>query len=376
MRLGYVGSLPPRRDGIAEHNGLLLSSLSKMIDDIYCYINQKRVNEFPNVDFINLPILFDLDDFHQYPDLFHLQFGDSYPNYYLLRFFNKVKRGVIPLISTLHDRRLNTFPGLYRSLVSEPYTIFYYINAPHIRQVLERSDKVIVYSNHLKNIIESNYNLPSEKIEVIYHSVDIERFFIKASKRRVRRRLGLDDEFLMVSYGNITPRKGYEEVIEAIKLLREDGIKCKYLIIGKFNYIQYKLKLLQSVRKLDLVDTVFFPGYIDWSDVPLYLRAADLLIQSRRYTTEGASGSLVAGLASGTPVIASKTGSFIEYVDHGKTGVLVEHQRERYYDEIKRYYEHMNSQLSLGMEAVKWCKTNIDKDVIAKRHLELYLKVV
>lgn len=381
INVGFVGPLPPYPDPEAEYHELLLSHLSlNPLLHITCYIRQKNVNTInERITYKRLPLFFNYSDIQsdgKLPDIFHLEFENCYPGMYVERFFNIIKEKHHPIISALHEKEYGKLKPIlvrsYRAIFSEPSAIIYNLNAPKTEEILRYSEKVIVFSKYMKDVLSKEYPIYSDKLQVIPLIVDVDHVYINKSKDEVRKALSIDPEtFVIVSFGYLTPMKGFEEVIRAISILREKyNIKnMKYFIIGGSNFFHYKLKLKYYIKKLGLEKVVKLCGYLPFDEVKLYLKAADIIVQARKGRVEEASSSLLTAMASGTAVITNASG---DYIENGKTGFVVDYSAEEFANKIFYLYENRNLGKKVGKKAVEWCRDNASPNVIANEYIKLY----
>ena len=83
-----------------------------------------------------------------------------------------------------------------------------------------RSDCILTVSEASKRDILHFFNVPPEKIVVVYNAID-ERFWVEPAPEdvaRVRERYQLDHRFVLYA-GNIKPHKNVDRLIEAFALL-------------------------------------------------------------------------------------------------------------------------------------------------------------
>ena len=78
-------------------------------------------------------------------------------------------------------------------------------------------------------------------------------------------------------------------------------------------------RLKDSIRELGIEDLVWMPG--DRADIPQLLRMIDIFVLPS--LAEGISNTLLEAMASGLPLIATRTGGNPEPVDDGDNGYLV-----------------------------------------------------
>ena len=123
--------------------------------------------------------------------------------------------------------------------------------------------------------------------------------------------------------GQIDPRKGHDDLIDALALLYRDGTHATLRIFGTGNP-EYVASLKRKVSKLQLDDKVQWCGYVR-SQVEIYTNL-DICVVPTRIEEPFATSALEAG-GFGRPVICSIRGGLSEIVEHGVTGFAVEGQR-------------------------------------------------
>lgn len=366
MNICLVGSLPPYKDGIADHNYYLFKNIINL--------NTDRINILPSLD-INMKYP---DEFEKYIinysntdskkiDLYHLQFGNSYPNSFVFKVFNKIKYQKAKIVVTLHDTTNTNLAKVLRTLRSDPKKLIYEFNKPSFKEIVFRADKIVVYSNFLKQYLEDKYNIRN-KIVVSYIGANFTSNQIKAYKEN-------KNQYVITSYGSVTPRKGYEEVIKSLNKLKLENINFKYYIIGSFNFVHYRIQLEYLINRYKLNNNVFLLGYMPMNEIIQNLEKSDVIIQPRLYSNEGASASLATALLSGTAVITTEIGSLSEYIVNRQTGLLVKHSSVEYSKALIELFNNIKLRQILGLHGKSWAIKNLTWQKIAEKHYELYLKL-
>jgi glycosyltransferase involved in cell wall biosynthesis len=159
-------------------------------------------------------------------------------------------------------------------------------------------------------------------IKVIHNAVDSERFQPNAESRaEIRRTLGLSENQPVVGIvGQLTTRKGQLELIKAFAAA--DVEQAVLLIAGAalFNRdAEYAAQLERTVASLGIADRVHFLG--SRSDVPRLMQGMDVLVVNSH--EEPFALTVLEGLSSGTPVLATSVGGTPEMVHQGENGWLV-----------------------------------------------------
>ncbi len=176
---------------------------------------------------------------------------------------------------------------------------------------------VIAISCFVKQILAES-GVPTAIIEVIPDGIEFPRELPNGCLRsRVRAQWSFgEDDFLIGHMGGITPEKGQDIAIEALRLLEQSVPRARLLLAGEFSgresgLTQSRTRLLEGrVRLLGPIENLaeFFAG-LDLFTVP-----------SR---AEGLGSSALLAMAHGVPVVASRVGGLPEVVEDGRTGWLI-----------------------------------------------------
>jgi glycosyltransferase involved in cell wall biosynthesis len=160
-----------------------------------------------------------------------------------------------------------------------------------------RADRILTVSASSKRDILHYFNVPPEKIEVVYNALD-ERFGAEPRPEeiaRVRERFQLDHGFVLYA-GNIKPHKNLVRLIDAFEGLRS---------------AVHKYKLHKHVR---------FLGFLSDETLAVLYRLAAVFVFPSLY--EGFGLPPLEAMASGTPVVTSNVSSLPEVA--GDAAVLVD----------------------------------------------------
>lgn len=174
------------------------------------------------------------------------------------------------------------------------------------------------------------------KPHVLKNAIDVQKFSRNVSdeqKRSIRKKLGLkEDDFVVLYVGRIMEIKGVLELMQAVTGLEDKHIKL--LIMGSANsgkwaYSSYerRVKKLSEQNK----DRIIFTGYVDNSEVYQYAAVADVQCLPT-LIAEAAPLVVLEAMAEGLPMIVTKSGGVIEYVDDS-TALMIE--QENIIDNLK-----------------------------------------
>jgi D-inositol-3-phosphate glycosyltransferase len=188
------------------------------------------------------------------------------------------------------------------------------------RRLVEKCQRVIAATVKEKDTLVGSYGASPGAVSVVPCGVNLE-LFRPLDKHRVRARLGLNGDKLILFVGRIEPLKGIDRLLRAVNSLRGEET-CRLIIIGGDPRSREEIDRLKTLSaRLRIQDLVDFPGRVSQGRLPLYYSAADVTVVPSYYESFG----LVAleSLASGTPVVSTNVGDIQNIIQPGVTGYVV-----------------------------------------------------
>jgi glycosyltransferase involved in cell wall biosynthesis len=202
-----------------------------------------------------------------------------------------------------------------------------------MRLIAATATTILANSNYTARSVRSP--APNARLEVIYNPVDLERFDPARidrvqARNRLRAELGEQGQrrLLLGVVAQISPWKGQDTAIEALRLLVEEGLDAHLLLIGsakfafratRFDNAAYLVRLRQQIATAGLNDRVSLLG--ERVDVPQLMRALDILLLPSHEEPFGRS--LIEAMAMGVPVVATNVGGPPEIIENGVEGYLL-----------------------------------------------------
>jgi glycosyltransferase involved in cell wall biosynthesis len=186
------------------------------------------------------------------------------------------------------------------------------------RWLLKRGCSVVVAVSTSTRDALAEFGVRRERVTLIRNGVDTEAY-TPGHAEDLRRELGLTSEDLLVgAVGNIRAPKAYEVLLHAAKTVLERCPRAFFVVVGEGNEASLR-PLLQLCETLDIGGRVKFVGFRK-TEAALF-RNFDVFVSSSR--SEGLSLAFLEAMATGRPIVATRSGGPQEAVVPGDSGILV-----------------------------------------------------
>ena len=158
---------------------------------------------------------------------------------------------------------------------------------------------------------------------IVHPAIDTQRFCPPPDREQVRSQLGAHKRKVLLTVAHLVERKGHEQVIRSLPIVRSVCPDVIYLVVGR-GPTEGVLRAL--AQELGVSEAIRFCGYVSERDLPLYYGAADIHVMPSTCDgdVEGFGISFIEAAACGTPSIGSRSGGIPDAIMEGKTGFLVE----------------------------------------------------
>lgn len=269
----------------------------------------------------------------------------------------------IPLIVTMHS--LEPLRPWKKEQLGNGYNMSKWMEETGIKA----ADRVIAVSKESKEDIMKCYDIPEDKVEVIYNGIDLNQYHKKDSKE-AREKYGINGKYILF-VGRISRQKGIIHLIDAIKYLPKDlkivlcasspdTLDIKSEMEGKVKLYDNIVWINEMVSKVDLIE--------------LYSNA-EVFVCPSIYEPFGIIN--LEAMACKTPVVASATGGIKEVVVDGKTGFLIKPGDPK---DIAKHVNILLNNEDLAKEFGENGRRRVEEmfswESIAKRTVKLYESVI
>jgi len=215
-------------------------------------------------------------------------------------------------VITIHDLAFKYYPNFLKKKFGQ------FLSFLKTKRDVEKADRIIAVSQSTANDIVRFFKIDPNKIRVIYHGVEanFRPDIGKEAIEKVKRKYQILTAKYILWVGTIEPRKNISSLIKMYQQLETLHGDYSLVLGGKYGW-KYEeiLPLVQSFS-----GKIIVTGYLPKEDlIPLYA-GADLFIFPSLY--EGFGMPLLEAMASGVPIITSKTSAMPEVV--GDAALLID----------------------------------------------------
>ena len=215
-----------------------------------------------------------------------------------------------PLVGVLHGTEVGRTGG---KVTREQHYV-----ADMEKWFCERSDRVVVPSEHVRMEAEKHYKSDLRKIAVVPGGAGETLFEADVEIEEFRGMFAEPEERLVLFAGQLEPVKGPDILLEALVNLASHEPRIRLAISGEGSL---QPALMEQVSRAGLGESVRFTGMLGPTVMGALFRVSDLLVISSRYEAMGIA-ALEAGL-HGLPVLAHSVGGLPELAQGTKGVELV-----------------------------------------------------
>lgn len=209
-----------------------------------------------------------------------------------------LKQAGIKSVVTVHDLIFLRYPEFYARIDRAIYTWKF-------RKACLNANRIIAISEMTKRDIIRYFDIPEEKIDVVYQGCDpsFTRTCSREETDTLSAKYNLPSKYIL-SVGSIESRKN---LLLAVKAMRDIPENIHLIAIGKRT--EYTQTVETYIRENGLSGRVRLLNNIPFSELPAFYQSASLFVYPSFF--EGFGIPIVEALNSGVPVIAA-TGSCLE----------------------------------------------------------------
>lgn len=264
-------------------------------------------------------------------------------------------------------RMVHTFHGhVFHSYFNKIKTAVFI----QIERALSRAtDRVIVISRRQKEEICGRYRIAQEdKVSVVPLGLDLSSCMAPRQEGNSLRKRYLSDVpesgILVGIVGRLTPVKNHRMLLDAMAYLKRAGKlhRFKFLVVGDG---ELRMELEKYAEEIGVRGQVCFTGWI--RDVASVYKALDVLVLTS--LNEGTPVSLIEGMASGIPVIATDVGGVRDLM-----GVIDNESGQGYKEAQHGFLVSSGDSEAMGKILIDFLQNPQRQQILAQRARDFVLK--
>lgn len=230
---------------------------------------------------------------------------------------------------------------------------------------LKKADCITFPSEWMKEKVAEKIDINKYKNYVIENGINFSEWeFSEINKSK-------KDTVKIVYAGTLVARKGFVELIEACRRLRENGIDLELLLIGKGS--AYSNKILNKTNDYKWLNMV---GVVEREKLKEYYYNADICCFPSWFETVGIV--CLEAMATGGITVTTKNGGMSEIIRDGENGFLVEPKN------ITQLYNCLLNIINLPEEqkikiktaAIETIRKRIDNSVIISKYIYICKELI
>ena len=196
-----------------------------------------------------------------------------------------------------------------------------------MQEIAARSDRLIVMSEHSSRFLQDVFGVPGEKIDLIPHGIPDLPF---TEPGLYKTSYSLEGKTVLLTFGLLSPNKGFENVIQALPRILSRHSNVVYLIAGathphvrRREGDRYRLQLQALAKELGVEENVVFHNrFFSPREMASLVGSADIYVTPYPQVAQAVSGTLAYALGAGKAIISTPYWHASELLDDGR-GVLV-----------------------------------------------------
>lgn len=275
--------------------------------------------------------------------------------FYLPIIYSKPDRIHIQWAAFIHNRDLlfDLFPQKILVSLRGAHINYTPITTPEIREsYLRLFPKVHRFHAVSKAIANeaTQYGARPDATDIIYSFVD-DKLLQKETQPKTPH-----PELRIISVGRFFWKKGYEYALDALAVLKREGIPFTYTLVAEG---KPPASILYQLHQQGIKENVRIINGLPHSEVLKEIERHDVLLLPS--VEEGIANVVLEAMALGTPVITTSVGGMLEVIQDGKSGYVVPER------DINAMKEALSNFFALNTEQ-RFAIATEAKNVVARQH--------
>jgi glycosyltransferase involved in cell wall biosynthesis len=217
----------------------------------------------------------------------------------------------MPVVTTLH------------TVLAEPSAVQRLV----LGEIVATSTTVIVMAEKGRDLLQSVYGVPEEKIRIIPHGIPDCAFVDSGASKAAR---GFAGRAVILTFGLLSPNKGIEIMIDAMPAILRSRPDAVYVVLGAThpNLVRregeaYRTRLRERTRQLGIEEqVVFLDQFVDRATLVDFISMCDVYVTPYLNEAQMTSGTLAYSFGVGKAIVSTPYWHARELLADGR-GILV-----------------------------------------------------
>ncbi len=186
----------------------------------------------------------------------------------------------------------------------------------------KRADRIITVTDGIKNTIIETRGIDPDRIDVVRAGVDFDSFQIGVTSIEAKKRLGLEERFIVTYAGTVGNAHGLDSILVVSRQLRHDHPEVSFLIVGsgaeeetlRSHFAEYQAHNVQLL------------GQRSRSDIPTILAGSDIglaVLKPSPVFRTVVPTKIYEYMAAGLPVLTNIAGETEDIITESGAGIAV-----------------------------------------------------
>jgi glycosyltransferase involved in cell wall biosynthesis len=229
----------------------------------------------------------------------------------------------------------------FMEMLNKPILITFHTILPNpnkelqenVQKICQVANAIIVMTKTSEIILENDYQIAKEKINIIPHGTHLVEHL---DKDILKEKYNLSGRKVLSTFGLLSSGKSIETTLNALPAIIKENPDVLFLIIGithpsvvKSEGELYRNFLKDKIDTLQLHKNVLFINqYLPLNDLLDYLQLTDVYLFTSKDPNQAVSGTFSYAMSCGCPIISTPIPHALEVLKNG-TGVIIDFENDQ-----------------------------------------------
>lgn len=249
-----------------------------------------------------------------------------------------------------------------------------------VQSIGSMADKIIVMTKNSARLLVEDYQIEEDNIVIIPHGTHLNSGMDAVE---LKKKYDLENNQVLTTFGLLSPNKGVEKGILAMKEISVEFPQAIYLVLGLThpNLLlqegeKYRDSLQQLIDENNLQNNVrLINEYVPTETLMEYLALTDIYLFTSKDPDQAVSGTFLYAMSAGCAIISNEFVLAKEMLDE-KTGIIIKPGQEHELAENAIFLlQNPEKRNQMGHQA--FLKTrNSPWKIVAEKHIELFDQII